>query len=98
MKLARTIALEHHERYDGKGYPDGKEGETISLEGRIVAVADVYDTLTSKRSYKEAWDDSKAYDEIVKGSGTQFDQSVVEAFKKAYPEINATRQKYADAW
>ncbi len=96
MHLARTIALDHHERYDGKGYPDGKTGEDISIEGRIVAVADVYDALTSKRSYKEAWDEQRAYDEIVKGSGTQFDAAVVEAFKKAYSKIDETRKKYAD--
>ena len=52
--------------------------------------------LTSRRSYKEAWDSKRAYDEIVKGSGTQFDARVVEAFKAAYDEIDATRQKYAD--
>lgn len=96
MTLARTIALEHHERVDGRGYPNGEQGDQISLEGRIVAVADVYDALTSRRSYKEPWDSKRAYDEIVKGSGTQFDARVVEAFKAAYDEIDATRQKYAD--
>lgn len=96
MALARLVALEHHERYDGKGYPEGKQGEAISLDGRIVAVADVYDALTSRRSYKTAWDPKDAYDEIVKGSGTQFDARVVDAFKTAYDEIDATRRKYAD--
>ncbi len=96
MHLARTIALDHHERVDGKGYPEGKKEESISLEGRIVAVADVYDALTSKRSYKEPWDHQKAYDEIVKGSGTQFDPRVVEAFTACYGKINEMRQKYAD--
>ena len=96
MVLAREVALEHHERYDGKGYPDGKKGEEISLEGRIVAVADVYDALTSRRSYKQAWDPRDAYAEIVKGSGTQFDARVVDAFKAAYDEIDATRRRYAD--
>lgn len=97
MGLAKTIALDHHERVDGRGYPDGKTGNYISIEGRIVAVADVYDALTSKRSYKEPWDHEKAYEEIVKGSGTQFDANVVEAFKKRYSDINALRQQYADA-
>lgn len=97
MTLARTIALEHHERVDGRGYPNGKQGDAISLEGRIVAVADVYDALTSRRSYKEAWDSQRAYDEIVKGSGTQFDARVVEAFKAAYDQIEATRREYMDA-
>ena len=97
MVLAKNIALEHHERVDGHGYPDGKSGDAIGIEGRIVAVADVYDALTSKRSYKEAWDDRKAYDEIVKGSGTQFDSEVVEVFKRAYPRIDSVRKELADA-
>ena len=94
--LAKRIAHEHHERFDGRGYPDGLGATTISMEGRIVAVADVYDALTSRRSYKEAWDEAKAYDEIVKGSGTQFDQDVVNAFKEHYEEINDIRMKFVD--
>lgn len=96
MTLARQVALEHHERYDGKGYPNGEKGEEIGLEGRIVAVADVYDALTSRRSYKEAWDPKAAYDEIVRCSGTQFDPRVVEAFIAAYDQIDAARRQYAD--
>jgi len=96
MRLSRTIAVDHHERWDGGGYAQGKKGEEISFEGRIVAVADVYDALTSRRSYKEAWDDREAYDEIVRCSGTQFDPQVVEAFKARYDEINAVRQQLAD--
>ncbi|MBR2759759.1 MAG: HD-GYP domain-containing protein [Solobacterium sp.] len=94
MELAKTVALEHHERPDGKGYPTGKTDG--SLEGRIVAVADVYDALTSRRSYKEAWAEDRAYQEIVKGSGTQFDPEVVEAFKKNYDKISEVREKYKD--
>ena len=96
MHLSRTIAVDHHERWDGGGYAQGKEGDEISFEGRIVAVADVYDALTSRRSYKEAWDDREAYDEIVRCSGTQFDPQVVEAFKNRYDEINAVREQLAD--
>ncbi len=96
MQLSRTIALEHHERWDGHGYAQGKEADEISLEGRIVAVADVYDALTSRRSYKEAWDDREAYDEIVRCSGTQFDPKVVDAFCKRYDEINQIRQEFHD--
>ena len=96
MTLARTVALEHHERYDGKGYPSGEKGDEISPEGRIVAVADVYDALTSRRSYKDAWDPKQAYDEIVRCSGTQFDPKVVEAFVAAYDQIDAARRRYAD--
>ena len=94
MAEARTVALEHHERPDGRGYPEGKKA--ISLEGRIVAVADVYDALTSRRSYKEAWEEDRAFREIVKGAGTQFDTDVVEAFKKSYDQISEIRMKYRD--
>lgn len=97
IRLARTIALEHHERPDGRGYPGALKGEEISLEGRIVAVADVYDALTSRRSYKEAWTEDKAFQEIVKGSGTQFDPRVVQVFQTAYPEIRRIQQQYRDA-
>ena len=96
MELARIVALEHHEKMNGKGYPAGKSGDEISLEGRIVAVADVYDALTSRRSYKVAWSEKEAYDEIVRCSGTQFDPQVVEAFQRAYDRIDAVRRKYTD--
>ena len=97
MQLARTIALDHHERPDGRGYPEGKTGDGISIEGRIVAVADVYDALTSRRSYKQAWNPNEAYSEIVKNTGTQFDEGVIEAFKTAYPAIEEARRRYADS-
>ena len=93
MGLAKTVALEHHERPDGRGYPEGLQEETLSIEGQIVAVADVYDALTSKRSYKQAWDEKDAYNEILKGRGTQFNAQVVDAFEKSYPEINKVRQE-----
>ena len=92
MGLAKTVALEHHERPDGRGYPEGLKLDELSLEGQIVAVADVYDALTSKRSYKQAWDEKDAYNEILKGRGTQFNEDVVDAFEKAYSEINKVRQ------
>ncbi|MDO4539409.1 MAG: HD-GYP domain-containing protein, partial [Coriobacteriales bacterium] len=96
MRLSRTIALDHHERWDANGYAQGKGADEISLEGRIVAVADVYDALTSRRSYKEAWDDREAYDEIVRCSGSQFDPKVVEAFCARYEEINQIRKDFQD--
>lgn len=95
MQLSRTVAKEHHEKWDGNGYNHLK-GEEISIEGRIVAVADVYDALTSKRSYKAAWAEKDAYDEIVRCSGSHFDPSVVEAFKACYPQILEVRSRYAD--
>lgn len=93
MRLSKTVALEHHERPDGRGYPNGKTGDELSIESQIVAVADVYDALTSKRSYKQPWDEKEAYAEIVKGRGTQFNETVVDAFIKAYPQINSVREK-----
>ena len=97
MHLSRTIALQHHERFDGNGYPGRKLGDDISLEGRIVAVADVYDALTSARSYKEAWDDEEACREILRCRGTQFDPQVVDAFIAAHDRILAVKEKFHDA-
>ena len=74
----------------------GLAGEDISLEGRIVAVADVYDALTSRRSYKNAWSEKDAYDEIIKGRGSQFDPKVVDAFAAAHDKILEVRDKYKD--
>ncbi len=96
MQLSRTIALQHHERYDGKGYPTGLRGDEISLEGRIVAVADVYDALTSRRSYKSAWREEDAFREIVNGRGTQFDPQVTDAFEAAHDQILAVRERFRD--
>ena len=96
LKLSRTIALQHHERYDGRGYPAQLDAENISLEGRIVSVADVYDALTSRRSYKDAWSEEDAYREILKGKGTQFDPQVVDAFEAAHDKILEVRKKFAD--
>jgi putative two-component system response regulator len=80
LHLAETIALTHHERWDGQGYPDGLAGDVIPLPGRIVAVADVYDSLTHERPYKHAWSRQEAIAEIEKQSRTQFDPDVVEVF------------------
>ena len=80
FETARAIAREHHERWDGKGYPDGKTGEQISLAARIVSVADVFDALTSKRPYKDAWSAQAGIDAIEKGAGERFDPAVVAAF------------------
>ena len=79
LRLAREIALYHHERWDGTGYPRGLNEEEIPLPARIVAVADVFDALTSVRSYKRAWTVKRALTEILSKSGTQFDPRVVRA-------------------
>lgn len=80
LRLAEQIALTHHERWDGKGYPRGLVGEEIPMGGRITMVADVFDALMHGRSYKEAWSADDALDEIRAGSGSRFDPAVVEAF------------------
>ena len=80
LQLSEEIALTHHERWDGSGYLEGLEGEGIPISGRIVAVADVYDTLTHRRPDKEPWSSEEAVAEIRRSSGGQFDPRVVEAF------------------
>lgn len=80
MKLAADVARSHHERFDGKGYPDGLAGTAIPLAARIVAVVDVFDALTSARPYKAPWSEEKAVDFICSQAGFHFDPQVVEAF------------------
>jgi putative two-component system response regulator len=80
LRMARDIAAAHHERYDGSGYPAGLVGDQIPLAARIVALADVYDALTSKRVYKDPIDHAKARQIILEASGSQFDPDVVDAF------------------
>lgn len=87
IELARQIALAHHERWDGGGYPFGLSGEQIPLAARIVALADTYDALTSRRVYKFALDHDTARSAIVLESGGQFDPSVVEAFLACEDEL-----------
>ena len=80
MDLAAEVALSHHERWDGSGYPSGLAGDDIPLSGRVVAVAEVYDALTSDRSYRRAWSSAESLRYIVAGRGTQFEPRVVDAF------------------
>jgi len=80
FETARAIAREHHERWDGKGYPDGKKGEEISLAARIVSIADVFDALTSKRPYKDAWSAEAGLKAIEAGAGERFDPEIVAGF------------------
>ena len=87
MKMAETIALSHQERWDGSGYPNNLKGEEIPLAGRIVAICDVFDALTSKRCYKEAFSIEKSMEIIEQGSGKDFEPRLVEAFKQALPEM-----------
>ncbi len=91
LRMAQDISRYHHEKWDGSGYQEGLSGKDIPLSARIVALADVYDALTSKRSYKPAFSHDQALDIIVKESGRQFDPSIVEAFLKKEGEFKKTR-------
>jgi putative two-component system response regulator len=97
LKAAAIGAYTHHERWDGSGYPRRLKHEEIPLIGRIVAVADAFDALTSVRPYKDAWPVEAAVAEIRKGSGSHFDPALVEAFSRRMPEILAVKQQFADA-
>ena len=79
-RMAATVALHHHEQWDGSGYPQGLAAEAIPLAGRLVAVADVFDALCSKRPYKEAMAPDQAFAEIVRGRGSHFDPQLVDIF------------------
>lgn len=94
--LAIEIACTHHERWDGTGYPYNLQGEQIPLGGRIVALADVYDALTSKRAYKEAFPHATARSVILEGRATHFDPAVVDAFLAREREFIATAAEHAD--
>ena len=86
IRLAAEIAATHHERWDGGGYPKGLSGEAIPLSGRIVAVADVYDALTSERPYKTAWSQAEAVAHLRANAGTHFDPACVAAFLDGLPD------------
>jgi putative two-component system response regulator len=89
VRTAERIALTHHERWDGAGYPAGLAGDLIPIEGRIVAIADVFDALCTERPYKHAWTLSEAREEINAQSGRHFDPVCVEAFERGWSRIAA---------
>lgn len=116
-EAASIVALNHHERWDGQGYPGhvdyqtglpleghclpdggarGKKGVEIPLFGRIVALADVFDALSTKRIYKEAWDEDKILAEIAQSAGSRFDPELVEIFFNRYPVIRSIQKRYAE--
>lgn len=97
LRLAETIALTHHEKWNGQGYPAGLKGDEIPLSGRIVAVCDVFDALTSERPYKKAWEVDRALEVLRSDSGTHFDPACVQAFLKRLPEILEIKGKFAEA-
>ena len=94
LKEAKNLATYHHERWDGKGYPSGLAGEDIPLSARIMAVADVFDALVSKRSYKEPFPFEKAMAIIVEGAGTQFDPVIAEIFAQSEEEVRDVTRKH----
>lgn len=96
IQTGSVIALNHHERFDGSGYPNGISGKDIPLVARIVAVADVYDALISPRPYKKAWADKDAQDYLHKHAGTQFDPICVEAFFERLESINTIHTNLSD--
>ncbi|PWI33222.1 two-component system response regulator [Vibrio albus] len=96
LQLAKEVALYHHEKWDGSGYPNGIAGDAIPLSARIVAIADVFDALTSQRPYKDAWSIEKSIEYIQRQSGKHFDPALVPLFLECMPNIEAIRQKYQD--
>ena len=96
LKEARNLANYHHERWDGKGYPEGLKGEAIPLSARIMAVADVFDALVSKRSYKEPFSFEKAMSIIRESSGTHFDPNVAQAFLEAEDEVRRIEESHQE--
>jgi len=96
LRLARILAMFHHERWDGGGYPFGLAGEDIPVEARIVSVVDVYDALCSDRPYKAAFAREECLRLMREGAGTQFDPAIVEAFFRNVEAIEAIREKWKD--
>ncbi|WP_457552464.1 HD domain-containing phosphohydrolase [Desulfobacula sp.] len=96
IRLAEMVALTHHEKWDGSGYPEGLKGTKIPLIGRIVAIGDVFDALTSKRPYKEPFSLEKSYGIIREGRGSHFDPEVVDAFFSIEEEILSIKAKHKD--
>jgi putative two-component system response regulator len=96
LQAAAVIARGHHEKFDGSGYPDGVRGEAIPIFSRIVAVADVFDALTSERPYKKAWEVEAAVDFLNNGAGSHFDPACVKAFLNAWEDVERVRTKYQE--
>ncbi|EXJ10989.1 MULTISPECIES: response regulator [Nitrincola] len=96
LQMARRIALYHHEKWDGSGYPEGLKGEAIPIEARIVAIADVFDALTSVRPYKKAWTVDDAVNLIVSESGKHFDPTLVDVFVQEIPAILEIKARWVE--
>jgi len=96
FKLAKDIALGHQEKFNGSGYPNGLSGDDIPLAARIASVADVFDALTSKRPYKDAFSLEKSYAIIKESRGTHFDPNVVDAFFEAQEDIERVYHNFKE--
>ncbi|MBP9699363.1 MAG: HD domain-containing protein [Elusimicrobia bacterium] len=96
LRMSERIALGHHEKWDGSGYPAGIRGDAIPLEARIVAVADVFDALTSRRCYKPAFSLNDALNILYEGSGKHFDSTLIDAFKRVLPRVLQVMESFAD--
>jgi response regulator RpfG family c-di-GMP phosphodiesterase len=96
IQAGAVIAQDHHEKWDGSGYPSGKKGEEIHIYGRIAALADVYDALRHRRCYKSAWTLEQVLEKISSESGKHFDPKLVEIFKTRVDKLEAILQKYPD--
>jgi putative two-component system response regulator len=97
LRCAKEIAHSHHEKWDGSGYPQGLKGDAIPLAARLMALADVYDALISRRVYKPAFPHSQARETLLAGRGTHFDPDVVDAFVAIEAEFQAIAARFADA-
>jgi putative two-component system response regulator len=96
LRCAAEIALTHHERYDGTGYPRGLKGSAIPLSGKLCSIVDVFDALTSVRPYEQAWTYERSVEAIDTAAGSQFDPDVVDLFHTSYDEIVAVKQRFSD--
>ncbi|OSM04036.1 HD domain-containing phosphohydrolase [Magnetofaba australis] len=96
LEMARMVALCHHEKWDGSGYPRGLKGEEIPIEARIVAIADVFDALTTERPYKKAWSVEETIKLLQSESGTHFDPNLTPLFVERMEEVLAVREKWAE--
>jgi len=96
LDMARNIAMTHHEKYNGKGYPNGLKGDEIPFVSRIVSIADVFDALTTERPYKKAWTVEKAIKLIEDEAGESFDPALVKLFVSVMPEILVLKNKYSE--
>ena len=96
VALARTIAITHHEKWDGSGYPNGLAGEEIPIEGRLAAVADVFDALTSERPYKKAWSVEEAVDFLQSQAGKHFDPLLVPMFVDLLPQVLTIKERFKE--